>query len=218
MGRPVTLRRRPVGMTIGRLMLVSVAVAAVGWLFRMDAPDSPWELGLEITVGVAVVARIFILLLYARQCPVCGKSTLARVKAVSFGDHYLRCSSCGQRAKRSWLGRLWDASGPEDDRYFEPSVKPVTTWSDGPILPSAETSQTRTVGTLLRGKLHREELGPETVEIAAGESDGTVQSEKSRMSPHKPTARLAPSGVKQPVAERFFRTLDAIRWARNSRR
>lgn len=219
MGRAGPLRSRPVGLTIGRLMLASVAVAVGLWTFRAIVRAEPITRGEQIgmiAIGVAIVARAFIVVLYAGRCSVCDKGPVGRVAAVSFGDHFYRCSACGQRMKRSWLGRTWDASGPEDDRRFHKD-RPVSTWSDGPIYPSTDSPETRTVGSLLRGKVDREAHVPEPVEIASGEAGW--RNESAPDGPSKPRAmRSAPLGVKQQVARSFFRTLEAIRWDRNSRR
>lgn len=217
MGRPLALRPRPVGMTIGRLMLVSVAVAAVMWLARLDALQSSWERGLVIALGAALLARLLFVLYAGRRCPACKVGLMGRVGAIPFGDHFFRCPECGQRAKRFWLGRLWDASGPEDADRFRKKDRPVSTWGDGPIAPAPDRPETRTVGHLLRGKLQRDAESPDPVEVVPGASGWPDHSDGSTENRPRPASRSAPAGVKQQVADRFFRTLDAIRWSRNIR-
>ncbi|MDB5350871.1 MAG: hypothetical protein JWN86_2118 [Planctomycetota bacterium] len=213
MGRSAVLRSWPRGMTIGRLMMVSVVVALSLWLFRARYL-SRIELFGWIVIGIAIVARTLVVALYSKHCPVCDKGPVARVATVSFGDHFFRCSACGQRMKRYGLGRLWDASGPEDDCRFH-KTRPVSTWSDGPIVPITDSPETLTVGTLLRGKVDREALAPEPVAIAVGEAGWS--GEDPRATSARPRAtRRALVGVKQKVTHSFFCTLDAIRWARNS--
>lgn len=215
MGHLGALRPRPRGVTIGRLMLVSVVVAIAGWAYRADPMRSRWEQWLLLAAGGLVLIRIGVLILFAKQCPACGKPELGRVAARSFGDHYFRCAACGQRAKRNGLGRMWDASGPEDDRFFR-KERPVRTWADGPIDPAEETPETRTTARLLRGKIDRDAQAPEPVEIVPGDlrrSGGT----ETAQAVGRPAARTRPLGVKDRVAETFFRTLESIRWSRSKR-
>lgn len=209
------VRRRPTGVTIGRLMFVSVVVALVLRIVRTDSMTTRGERIVLIAFAIVVVARILILIYYARQCPACGKGPVGLVAAVPLGDHFFRCDACGQRLKRAWLGRVWDASGPEDDRRFVKN-RPAPDWPEGSFAPSVDQPATRTVGMLLRGKIEREALAPDPVEIAPGEIGWTGES--CGDTEHFPANRSARTGVQHPVATAFFRTLDAIRWARNSRR
>ena len=199
-------------------MLVIAVIALAIRLPKFDPARSNWDLWiagvLVLLYSVWALAGLF----FARTCPSCGQNDLVRVTLVPFGMHYLKCRSCGQRMQRSPLsGRTWDASGPEDDRFFRPKDRPVMTWGDDPHIAPIDTPQTRTVAGLLRGKLHREAEAPEPIEIAPGER-GWVETGDS--APARPSIAAPPPrrGVKRSVAEALFRSWDAIRWSRNSPR
>jgi len=105
------------------------------------------------------------------------------------------------------MGRLWDASGPNDAPYFMKKHS-VTTWSDKPIEPTPELPETQTVGSLLREKKGRVTASAEPVELDLYDRDPVMEH------PEQPANRSTLVGVKKTVAERFFSTLDAIRWTR----
>ena len=211
MSKSSPLRTRPAGMTIGRWMVVALVTALVMTGFRVRSFEPKLELGLGLAIAALGFARLVVLAIAGKRCPACGKGPVGRVAAVPFRDVFYRCRSCGQRMKRYGLGRLWDASGPADDSHFHKN-RPVSTWSDGPIEPTIETPATRTVGLLLRDKRDRGAATGEAPEIDLLAGDPTERSSSPVAS------RPASPGVHSTVAERFFRTLDAIRWTRNSRR
>ncbi len=205
MGRESSLRPRPSDMTVGRWMIVAIISALSFSLARMT--DEP-KLTLWIGLGLfsLIVSRILVMILYARRCTVCGKGPVGMVTAVPFGDHFYWCAMCGQRSKRFWLGRLWDASGPNDAHRFQKGGW-VETWDDSAIVPTPDRPETRTVGGLLESKLDRLAESPsEPIDV------GTIPSSNS-LTANPP----APGGVELPVTERYARTLDAIRWSRRSR-
>ena len=210
-------------MALGRWFIVFVLAAlfAVGSLGRsLD----PWvalplvsgllypRLVVVLILGLSVIGFGWLILAASpsKRCPTCGKTSVGMVAAVPFGDRFYRCAACGQRMKRSGVGRYWDASGHEDDHHFH-RARPVSSWSDGPVEPTTEIPETRTVGLLLRDKRDHDASTdrPLEVDLLINESTGEAPS---------PTAsRPAGHGVKSKVTERFLRTLDAIRWTRNSR-
>ena len=206
MGRESSLRPRPSGMTLGRWMLVAMVAALIFTLARIRTYEPRLQLGLGYGLFALACARVLVILLYSKRCTVCGKGPVGMVAAVPFGDHFFRCSNCGQRSKRFYLGRLWDASGPRDDRRFR-KAPGVATWSQAAIEPTPDRPETRTVGGLLASKIDRDAERPaESVVV------GTIP----RSGDDPATPPTAP-GVETPVTERFARTLDVIRWARRSR-
>jgi hypothetical protein len=198
-------------MTIGMWMVVAFVVALALAMARAKLIEPGLELGIEVGLAALLLARLFVIIATGKQCPSCDGGPVVRVALVSFGDQYFRCESCGQRMKRFGLGRRWDASGPDDDHHFH-KRREVSTWSDAAIEPTPDVPATRTVGLLLREKRDRDASSEPLVEVDLSDTDpnGGVQT--------RPANRPAASGVKTTVAERFFRTLDAIRWTRNSRR
>ena len=198
------LRPRPRGVTISHLMVLALAIALVIGGLRIKNAEPRFQRGLGVGLVVLLVARVMLMILHAQRCPACGEGPVGTVAAVPFGDHYFRCAACGQRSKRFWLGRLWDASGPEDDRRYA-KAPGVSTWAHGPIVPTPDDPNAATVGRLLLDKLDRE-----------AESEGEPVVVGTIASP--PRANLPdPSGVQGSVAERFSRTLDVIRWSRRPR-
>ena len=214
MARTTAIRPPPGGLTIARMMIVVGVVAFLGWLARLDPLRSRWEQGVLLVLLGVLLARLLILVLFAKTCPACGGSELGRVAARPFGEHYFLCHSCGQRLKRFGLGRLWDASGPGDARHFHRD-RASRIWSDGPVIPDESSPETRTVGRLLRGKIDREAEAPEPVAVLGDESAPFLPPAASRTADRGRGPRLA--GIKALVADRFFRTLEAIRWSRAPR-
>ncbi len=208
MGRPSALKPRPLGMTIGRWMAVAGVVGLVCWLTRADSWDSPTFRIVAGVLGGLLVGRMLILGLFGKRCPACGVGPLERVKYLPFGDHFYRCANCGQRAKRYALGRLYDASGPDDSGRFDP--RPVSTfWDDSALDAEPGSAASPVVARLLRDKAgrHAEEAEPVSLDLLPEPPAG----------PAFPSKPIRPSG-KGRVAETFFRTLETIRWARSSRR
>lgn len=208
MGRPNSLPERPNGVTIERLMLVTLLVAFGLWIVRPSALSSRAEQIAAVCVVAAIVGRILMLLYFAKYCPVCRTMAVGRVRTVPFGDHYFRCAACGQRSKRYGLGRLWDASGLKDARYFQRD-RPARVWDDAPIVPTPDDPTTRTVGTLLSEKLDRTAQAPGPVQAP------DLIDDRIHDAPPDPPRD---GGVSPPVGERALKTLEAIRWSRQSRR
>lgn len=211
MGRKA-LKSRPHGWTISDLVRLPILIALGIWSIRADPTRHRVDLGILLVIGGVVLVGGLIRLLASRRCRICGGGSVGRITARPFGFHYLKCPDCGQRMKRSfWLGRIWDASGIEDELFFKPKTPPVITWVGESIEPLA-TPESRTVSGLLRGKLDRKSVAPGPVEIAPGELgwEGSAVSQ----SPSRPV-RTGRRGVKQAMADAVFRTWDSIRWARN---
>jgi len=187
-------------------MIVAIVSVLIFSLARIRTYEPRLQLWVGLGLLALIVSRILVMILYAKRCTACGKGPVGMVAAVPFGDHFYRCAACGQRSKRFWLGRLWDASDPKDAPRFH-EAGGVETWDDSPIAPTPDRPETRTVGGLLESKLDRLAESPsEPINV------GTIPSSDA-LAANPP----APGGVELPVTERYARTLDAIRWSRRSR-
>jgi hypothetical protein len=207
MGNDRELPFGPKGMTIQGWM-ISIVVASLVLAFMRFNTVSPVS-----GLGVAAIALILAFIGWlirrsgTRLCPRCGHQSVGLVAAIPFGSRYLLCSHCGQRMRTSLTGRLWNASGPEFDPYFR-KKHPVKTWENSPIEPTLSDPTTKTVGSLLREKRDRLAASGHPVDLDTLNDD--LESDHSSNLPN----RSSLTGVKKTIAERFFSTLDAIRWTR----
>jgi predicted RNA-binding Zn-ribbon protein involved in translation (DUF1610 family) len=211
------LKPRPNGWTIADIMRLAFGFAILFWLARFDTVRRPYEARMLLLLIASLVVLLAMRVLHSTRCPTCGRGPIGRMAVVPFGLHYYRCASCGQRLKRSrWLGTPWDASGIEDDAFFQTRARPVETWRDEAEFQPIFTPQTKTVASLLRDKIDRRSQAPETVILIPGELGATPEAGTLPAHESFPPERRPWRGVKASVANALFRTWDAIRWARHS--